>query len=155
MTNDSGAPLDSGIEPQNQQMLTRIQAADTGGLGQRMGIDWLEVGPERTVARMPVAGNTQPFGLLHGGASAVLAESVGSVASNLHAGPGRFAVGIELSCTHHRGARDGFVTAVATPLSRGRTLATYHIEISDDAGHRICTARLTCLLRDEANATGS
>ncbi len=130
--------------------LQNIIAMDRGGLGERMGIEWLEVGSERTVARMPVAGNTQPFGLLHGGASAVLAESVGSVASNMHAGEGRFAVGIELSCTHHRSARDGYVTAVATPLSLGRTLASYDIVITDEEGERICTARLTCLLRDVA-----
>lgn len=130
--------------------LQNIIAMDRGGLGERMGIEWLEVGSERTVARMPVAGNTQPFGLLHGGASAVLAESVGSVASNMHAGEGRFAVGIELSCTHHRSARDGYVTAVATPLSLGRTLASYDIVITDEEGERICTARLTCLLRSVA-----
>lgn len=130
--------------------LDHVMAMDKGGLGERMGIEWLEVGADRTVARMPVAGNTQPFGLLHGGASAVIAESVGSVASNMHAGEGRFAVGIELSCTHHRGAREGFVTAVATPLSLGRTLATYSISITDDQGRAVCTARLTCLLRDIA-----
>ena len=127
--------------------LDHVVAMDRGGLGERMGIEWLEVGVDRTVARMPVAGNTQPFGLLHGGASAVLAESVGSVASNMHAGQGHYAVGIELSCTHHRGARDGFVTAVATPLSLGRTLATYAIAISDEEGRTTCTARLTCLIR--------
>jgi 1,4-dihydroxy-2-naphthoyl-CoA hydrolase len=127
--------------------LAAIIAMDRGGLGERMGIEWLEVGPQRTVARMPVAGNTQPFGLLHGGASAVLAESVGSVAANMHAGEGRYAVGIELSCTHHRSARTGWVTAVGIPLSLGRTLACYEIVITDEAGARICTARLTCLLR--------
>ena len=139
MTDDSQAP--------DVTALDHIIAMDRGGLGERMGIEWLEVDPQRTVARMPVAGNTQPFGLLHGGASAVLAESVGSVASNLHAGEGRYAVGIELSCTHHRSARDGHVTAVGTPLSLGRTLASYEIVITDDGGERICTARLTCLLR--------
>ena len=105
--------------------------------------------PPRSVARMPVAGNTQPYGLLHGGASAVLAETVGSSGSALHAGLGeRIAVGIELSCTHHRSARDGHVTAVATPLSLGNTLATWDIAITDDQDRRICTSRLTCLLRD-------
>jgi 1,4-dihydroxy-2-naphthoyl-CoA hydrolase len=133
--------------PTPAEALAAIQAADGGGLGARMGIEWLEVDPQRTVARMPVQGNTQPFGLLHGGASAVLAESVGSVGSNLHAGEGRFAVGIELSCSHHRSAREGYVTAVATPLSLGRSLATYAIEITDDEGRLVCTARLTCMLR--------
>jgi len=98
---------------------------------------------------MPVEGNTQPYGLLHGGASAVLAETLGSIGSALHAGiESRIAVGIELSCTHHRSARAGYVTGVATPLSLGRTLATWDIVITDDDDKRICTARLTCLLRD-------
>ena len=125
-----------------------IQQAEVGGLGERMGVEWLEVSPERVSARLPVAGNTQPFGLLHGGASAVLAEATGSVLANLLAGEGRFAVGIELSCSHHRSARDGFVTAVAAPLTAGRTLVTSEIVVSDDEGRRICTARLTCYLRD-------
>lgn len=125
-----------------------IARADRGGLGERMGMQWLETTPERVSARIPVSGNTQPFGLLHGGASAVLAESVGSVLANLHAGPGRFAVGIELSCSHHRSAREGWVTAVATPLVVGRTLVTSHILVTDDAGKPVCTARLTCFLRD-------
>ncbi len=125
-----------------------IAAADRGGLGERMGMEWLETTPERVSARIPVEGNTQPFGLLHGGASAVLAESVGSVLANLHAGEGRFAVGIELSCSHHRSAREGWVTAVATPLVVGRTLVTSHVVVTDDAGKPVCTARLTCFLRD-------
>ncbi len=125
-----------------------IASADLGGLGERMGMEWLETTPQRVTARIPVAGNTQPFGLLHGGASAVLAESVGSVLANLHAGAGRFAVGIELSCSHHRSAREGWATAVATPLTVGRTLVTSHIVVSDDVGRALCTARLTCYLRD-------
>jgi 1,4-dihydroxy-2-naphthoyl-CoA hydrolase len=134
-------------EPSTPTSVDPFIAMGQGDLGERMGIEWLELDVDRTVARMPVAGNTQPFGLLHGGASAVLAESVGSVASNMHAGAGRYAVGIELSCTHHRSAREGYVTAVGTPLSLGRTLASYEIVITDEAGARICTARLTCLIR--------
>jgi uncharacterized protein (TIGR00369 family) len=95
-----------------------------------------------------VEGNTQPYGLLHGGASAVLAETLGSVGSMLHAGSSKIAVGVDLNCTHHRGARSGLVTGVATPLHQGRSTATYEIVISDEAGRRVCTARLTCLLRD-------
>ncbi|GAA4529641.1 PaaI family thioesterase [Nonomuraea ferruginea] len=120
----------------------------TGVLAERMGIEFLEATPERVVARMPVEGNTQPYGLLHGGASVVLAETVGSTGAALHAGPGRIAVGVEINATHHRSATSGFVTAVATPLHAGRTLATYEIEISDEAGRRVCTSRLTCMLRD-------
>lgn len=134
----------------DDEVLQHIAAADRGGLGERMGMEWLVTTPDLVSARIPVAGNTQPFGLLHGGASAVLAESAGSVLANLNAGPGRFAVGIELTCSHHRSAREGYVTAVATPLSVGRTLVTSHIVVSDDAGAPVCTARLTCFLRDAA-----
>ncbi|WP_080047014.1 PaaI family thioesterase [[Actinomadura] parvosata] len=113
-----------------------------------MGIEFLEVTPERVAGRMPVEGNTQPYGLLHGGASAVLAETLGSVGAAVHAGPERIAVGIELNATHHRSASSGYVTGVATRLHGGRTLATYDIEITDEQGRRVCTARLTCMLRD-------
>ncbi len=118
-----------------------------GALAERMGIEVVEAGPGRVVLRMPVEGNTQPYGLLHGGASAVLAEQAGSVAGSLHAGPDRLIVGLDLSCTHHRGVTSGTVTAVATPLSEGRTIAAYEIRIADDAGRPVCTARLTCLMR--------
>ncbi|NUS04778.1 MAG: hotdog fold thioesterase [Nonomuraea sp.] len=123
-------------------------AVHEGTLSDRMGIEFLEAGPERVVGRMPVEGNTQPYGLLHGGASAVLAETLGSVAAAIHAGPGRIAMGIEINATHHRPATSGFVTGVATRLHGGRTLATYDIEISDEQGRRVCTSRLTCMLRD-------
>ena len=125
-----------------------MNSVSAGTLVERMGIVFTEVSAERVVGTMPVAGNTQPYGLLHGGASAVLAESLGSVGAATHAGEGRLAVGIELSCTHHRSAREGVVTGVATPISLGRTLATYEIVVTDDQGRRLCTSRLTCLLRD-------
>ncbi|MGW0880774.1 PaaI family thioesterase [Streptomyces sp. NPDC002671] len=119
-----------------------------GHLGNRMGVQILEASPERVVGTMPVEGNTQPYGLLHGGASAVLAETLGSVGSMLHGGSSKIAVGVDLNCTHHRGVRSGLVTGVATPVHRGRSTATYEIVISDEAGRRVCSARLTCLLRD-------
>src|SRR5688500_5790073 len=119
-----------------------------GHLGTRMGVEIVEASAERVVGTMPVEGNTQPYGLLHGGASAVLAETLGSVGSMLHAGSSKIAVGVDLNCTHHRGVRSGLVTGVATPLHRGRSTATYEIAISDESGKRVCTARLTCLLRD-------
>jgi 1,4-dihydroxy-2-naphthoyl-CoA hydrolase len=114
----------------------------------RMGIKIIEASAERVVATMPVAGNTQPYGLLHGGASCVLAETVGSLGSALHAGPDRLTVGIEISASHHRGASAGLVTAVATMLHGGRTMSTYEIVITDEQGRRVCTARLSCLHRD-------
>jgi 1,4-dihydroxy-2-naphthoyl-CoA hydrolase len=121
-----------------------------GLLGERMGIVFLEASPERVVATMPVEGNTQPYGLLHGGASCVLAESAGSVAATLHGQTvdRPFALGIDISATHHKGVRAGTITGVATPAHRGRTMATYEIVITDEKGDRVCTARLTCLLRE-------
>ncbi|MCX4975357.1 MULTISPECIES: PaaI family thioesterase [unclassified Streptomyces] len=119
-----------------------------GHLGQRMGVQILEASAERVVGTMPVEGNTQPYGLLHGGASAVLAETIGSVGAMLHGGSSKLAVGVDLNCTHHRGVRSGLVTGVATPVHRGRSSATYEIVITDEAGKRVCSARLTCMLKD-------
>ncbi|MFF4790982.1 PaaI family thioesterase [Streptomyces sp. NPDC001276] len=125
-----------------------------GHLGTRMGVQILEASAERVVGTMPVEGNTQPYGLLHGGASAVLAETLGSVGAMLHGGSSRIAVGVDLNCTHHRGARSGLVTGVATPVHRGRSTATYEVVISDEEGRRVCSARLTCLLRDAKPGDG-
>jgi 1,4-dihydroxy-2-naphthoyl-CoA hydrolase len=119
-----------------------------GSLLERMGIELVEASAERVVGRMPVAGNTQPYGLLHGGASCVLAESLGSVGSAIHAGEGRIAVGVDINATHHRAMTSGYVVGVATPVHRGRSSATYEIVISDEQDRRVCTARLTCMLRD-------
>ncbi len=114
----------------------------------RMGIKITEASAKRVVGTMPVAGNTQPYGLMHGGASCVLAETLGSVGAALHAGDDRFTVGIEISATHHRAVSAGLVTGIATQAHAGRTLATYEIVINDDRGRRVCTARLSCLVRD-------
>ncbi|AZQ71098.1 PaaI family thioesterase [Streptomyces sp. L500] len=120
-----------------------------GHLGERMSVTVVEASPERVVGTMPVEGNTQPYGLLHGGASAVLAETLGSVGAMLHGGPTRIAVGVDLNCTHHRGVRSGLVTGVATPVHRGRTSATYEIAITDEQDRRVCSARLTCVIREQ------
>jgi 1,4-dihydroxy-2-naphthoyl-CoA hydrolase len=139
----------------DQDRLDRIaeMTVTPGTLPDRMGIRIIsatmsEAGP-RVEATMPVAGNIQPYGLLHGGASCVLAETIGSLGAALHAGADRIVVGIEISATHHRGARDGLVTGVATLAHGGRTVATFDIVITDDAGRRVCTSRLTCLIRDQ------
>lgn len=118
-----------------------------GTLIERLGMNVTEVSAVRTVGTMPVEGNTQPYGLLHGGASAALAETLGSLAAMALAGEGKIAVGVDLSITHHRAVTAGTVTGVATPLYAGRTTATYGIEITDDAGKRVATARLTCAIR--------
>lgn len=118
-----------------------------GTLLDLMGIVVTEATPDRVVATMPVKGNVQPYGLLHGGASCVLAESLGSIGSALHAAAyGKVAVGVDINATHHRAVRDGVVTGVATPIYLGRTTTSYEIVITDERDKRVCTARITCQL---------
>ena len=117
-------------------------------LGTRMGIELVHLSLDEVVGRMPVAGNRQPYGLLHGGANAVLAETLGSVLAALHALPERLPVGLELNCTHHRAATEGWVTGTARPVHVGRTTSTSEIVVVDERGRRTCTARLTCVHRD-------
>ena len=129
------------------QDLVQDVYATGGTLGEKLGIRFTEISAQRLVATMPVDGNTQPAGLLHGGASAALAETMGSVGAAVHAGPGSMVVGVEINATHHRSARSGVVTGTATPLFLGRSMATYEIVITDEDERRICTARLSCLIR--------
>lgn len=129
-------------------MVEWLREASRGTLLERLGIELIEAAPDRVVATMPVAGNTQPVGLLHGGATAALAETAGSIGAALHAGRGRGAAGIELNASHHRAVRSGTVTAVATAVHLGSTTATYAVAVHDDEGTLVCTARLTCMLLD-------
>lgn len=122
------------------------QAAVTESLNDRMGIDVIEASAEKIVATMPVAGNTQPFGLLHGGASVVLAETLGSIGSTIHAYPDKMAVGVDINATHHRSAMSGTVTGVATAIHLGRNSTAYDIVITSEEGKRLCTSRITCAL---------
>ncbi|HEY4333656.1 MAG TPA: hotdog fold thioesterase, partial [Ilumatobacteraceae bacterium] len=109
----------------------------------------LEASAQRVVGTMPVAGNTQPYGLLHGGASVALAETLGSVGSAQHAETmGKLAVGVDINATHHRSATSGIVTGTATAIHRGRTSAAYEVVITDERGKRVCTSRITCALID-------
>lgn len=133
----------------NEKFLEIIRERGGGALGIKMGIEIVEASPERVVGTMPVEGNTQPIGLLHGGASVVLAETLGSVGSALHAGPTRMIVGVDINATHHKSATEGLVTAVATAISLGKTLCSYEVVITNDKGERTCTARITCLILAE------
>jgi uncharacterized protein (TIGR00369 family) len=117
-----------------------------GGLNDKLGVRLVEVTPERIVATMPVEGNTQPYGLLHGGASIALAESLGSIGSAMHVWPDKVAVGVDINATHHRAVRSGTVTGTATPIHQGRSSATYEVVVTDERGRRVCTARITCML---------
>ena len=125
-----------------------IPADKLSPLDDKLGIKITDYNPDRMVATMPVEGNEQPFGLLHGGASCALMETIGSWAGALHAGPDKQVVGIELNASYLRGATSGVVTAVCTPVRRGRTLSTFLIEITDDQGRPTATGRLTCLTKD-------
>jgi uncharacterized protein (TIGR00369 family) len=134
--------------PTQAELLALAESLSAGTLAERLGIEITEWTGERVVATMPVAGNTQPYGLLHGGASVALAETLGSLGSVLVAGPGRVAVGIEINATHHRAAASGSVRGVATPLHLGRTLCTWAVRVTDEQDQLVCTTRITCLLRD-------
>jgi uncharacterized protein (TIGR00369 family) len=119
-----------------------------GALAEKMGLRWVEFSLERCVATMPVEGNTQPVGLMHGGAYVVLGESLGSMAANLHAGPGRLAVGVDINATHTRSATSGIVTGVCTPIHLGRSMTVHEIAVSDEQGRRLSTIRITNMIRD-------
>lgn len=129
-------------------LLEIIERTNGGELSVKMGVEFLELSATRSVARMPVDGNTQVLGLLHGGAHVVLAESLGSISSAIHAGRGRYAVGIEINATHSRSITSGWVTGTCTAISLGRNLATHEIVMTDDEGRRLSTVRMTNFLRD-------
>ena len=149
MTHPSAANPGESLpaEPSPEDVIAFLQATK-GELNEKLGVDLVEASTERVVATMPVEGNRQPYGLLHGGATAALAETCGSVLAAINAGPARIAVGIDLNVTHHRSATSGAVTATASRLSAGRSVVASEVVVVDDAGRRLATARLTCLLRD-------
>ena len=130
----------------NRQDIPPEYADLHGSLNTKMGFELLTLTPELVVGRIPVAGNTQPYGLWHGGASCVLAETLASLGSFMHAQPERISVGVDINATHHRSVTAGWVTGTATALQLGRSVASYEIVITDDAGKRVCTARVTCQL---------
>ena len=130
------------------ELVERLINSGGGALARKMGIEFVEVSASYSVARMPVEGNTQVVGLLHGGAHVVLGESLGSLSSAVHAGPGRYAVGIEINATHSRSVTGGWVTATCEALVLGRTLTTHQTVVRDEEGRRLSTIRMTNMLRD-------
>ena len=129
-------------------LVARIVDTQGGDLAIKMGIELLEVSAEYSVARMPVEGNTQVVGILHGGAHVVLGESLGSISSAVHAGPSKYVVGIEINATHSRSISEGWVTGTCTALVLGRTLCTHEIVMTDEQGRRLSTVRMTNMIRD-------
>jgi uncharacterized protein (TIGR00369 family) len=130
-----------------EQALEVMKLRGIGALAEKMGIELKEVSAERTVATMPVEGNTQPLGILHGGAHVVLAESLGSIAANVHAHPWGYAVGIELNASHHASASAGIVTGTCTAVKLGKSLTTHEVKMTDEKGNLLSTVRITNFLR--------
>jgi uncharacterized protein (TIGR00369 family) len=129
-----------------KSFLEILEERGLGALNKKMGIEIIEATAERVVGTMPVETNTQVFGILHGGANVVLAETLGSLGAWMHTGGLKRVVGVDINATHHKAAVTGLVTGVATPVSLGRTLACYDIVITNEAGQRTCTARITNLI---------
>lgn len=120
-----------------------------GTMGEHLGIEWLELGEDFIKARMPVDHRTkQPYGLLHGGASVALAETLGSVGAALSVDPARYiTVGMEINANHIRSVRDGFVIGTTRPVHRGATTQVWEIRIEDERGKLVCISRLTVAIR--------
>ena len=141
------SPTPSASSPTSPAPLPGWWATTASALDAKMGLEVTELTPEKVVGSMPVEGNTQPYGLWHGGASCVLAETLASIGSFAHArtlAPGSAAVGVDLNATHHRSVRSGRVTGTATALRLGRRVTSYEVVLTDDEGRRVGTARVTC-----------
>ncbi|MEN9854431.1 MAG: hypothetical protein RLZZ212_91 [Actinomycetota bacterium] len=139
----------------SSQALEVMKQRGLGALAEKMGIKLLELSADRAVATMPVDGNTQPIGLLHGGAHVVLAESLGSFAANVHAHPWGYAVGIELNASHHASISEGLVTGTCTAVKLGKSLTTHEIKVTDESGRLLSTVRITNFLRPKNSSDQS
>lgn len=129
--------------------LEGLNQSSAGTLAENLGIEYVEAGEDYITARMPVDDRTvQPMRLLHGGASAALAETLGSVAGLLCLEDisGKSIVGTELNCSHLRSARKGYVYGTVKPIRIGRRLQVWHIDIVDEAGKQVCVSRLTIMV---------
>ena len=155
MANNDGAPLNKSradikmSELSPEELTKALNEYGLGELAERMGIKLIEVSANKTIGTMPVQGNRQPLGLLNGGANAILAETLGSIAANVAAYPDRVAVGVDIIVTHHKGVKDGFVKGIATPLHIGKTTGSYLIEILNDKDERSASARLTVFFKEK------
>lgn len=143
----------NGLSIPDQSFIRVVPSVLSEHLATRMGILFVELGADRSVAVMPVAGNEQPFGLLHGGASCVLGETLGSYSASAHAGEGRMAVGVDINATHTGSATSGYVTGVCTALHLGRSMTVHEVVVTDERGKRCSTVRITNFLRDRPSST--
>lgn len=129
-----------------ETMWPHLRQNGVGELVEKLDIVFTEFETQRVAATMPVAGNTQVYGILHGGASAALAETLGSMAAALHGAGRANPVGVDLNITHHKAGRSGVVTGVCTPVHLGRSSTCHEIVISDEQGQRVASARITNML---------
>jgi 1,4-dihydroxy-2-naphthoyl-CoA hydrolase len=114
-----------------------------------LGIRSIEMGPDRVVLEMDIGPRVhQPMGLLHGGASAVLAESAASMGAYMNCEPSQYSVGIDLNISHLRARRSGVLTATATPIRKGRAIHVWSVELMDEGGEMVAIARCTLAIRD-------
>ncbi|HZA60644.1 MAG TPA: PaaI family thioesterase, partial [Actinomycetota bacterium] len=123
--------------PTRDPVLQAAADAHRGTLMERLGLEWMELTPDRVVARLPVDGNRQPYGLLHGGATAALIETIGSFGATLGASADRQILGVQLSVNHLRPVRDGWITGTGTPVHSGRTTAVWDVRVEDDGGRLV------------------
>jgi uncharacterized protein (TIGR00369 family) len=130
-----------------------IEQGEAGTMIRWLGLEYLELAPDRVVARIPVESNTQPYGILHGGATGALCETIGSVGTAMAVGVDKIVTGIELNVNHLRAVREGHVTATGTPLHVGRTTAVWDMRIHDDDGRLVAVGRLTLVVREPAPAS--
>jgi 1,4-dihydroxy-2-naphthoyl-CoA hydrolase len=137
--------------------LADIELLGKGTMGEHIGIEWTEVGEDFLAARMPVDHRTrQPYGLLHGGASVALAETLGSVAAAMVIDNNKFyCVGLEINANHVRGARDGFVTGITRPIHTGASTHVWDIKIYDERQKLVCVSRITVAILKLNNVSSS
>lgn len=139
----------------NDLSIADFSALEKGTMGEHIGIEWMEVGDDFLKARMPVDHRTiQPYGLLHGGASCTLAETIGSVASAMVVDYNHFqCVGLEINANHVHSATEGYVTGIATPLHLGRSTHVWDIKIYNENNKMVCVSRLTVAIIQKRNFT--
>ncbi|HEV3475319.1 MAG TPA: PaaI family thioesterase [Actinomycetota bacterium] len=119
-----------------------------GTLMERLQLEWVDIGLERVVARLPVDGNTQVYGQLHGGATAALCETIGSIGTAVAVGLEKRVAGIQLSVNHLRAVDGGMITATGTPLRVGRSVAVWTMRVEDDDGNLVASGTLTVAIRE-------
>jgi 1,4-dihydroxy-2-naphthoyl-CoA hydrolase len=134
--------------PTGDDAIRLATEAVRGTLMERIGVEWLEVAVDPMVARIPAEGNTQVYGTLHGGATATLIESVGSLGTAVAVGLDKQVVGVQLSVNHLRAVRDGHVTATGIPLRVGRRVAVWDVRVAGGDGNAVAAGTLTVSIRD-------